>query len=88
MAGSKSLQFIEVPPLDPSAQVLEAFDVSKGDAWFDGLNAFCSPAELNRLVHSLLHSELESGDLNLTEARPRFGRGLFNMKYVAEGHRS
>ena len=66
---------------------MEPFDVSRGAKWCDGLNAFFPPGELSRLVQGLLQQELEEGQMALTEARERFGRGLLNTRYIGEGER-
>ena len=79
------LQLIEGPRLDALAQVLEPFEVSRADEWFDGLNASIQPAQLRKLLHTLLQSELDKQNLALTEARQTFGRGLMNNRFIGEG---
>ena len=84
---ASTLELIEGPQLGADSQVLEPYDVSRGDAWVDGLNPFFQPEELSKLAHSLLHSEFDKRHLTLTEPRENFGRGLMNMRYVGEGER-
>ena len=52
---SSTLQFIQGPQVDALSQVLEPFDVSRGNAWFEGLNPILGPAQLNKVVLSLQH---------------------------------
>ena len=40
---------------------------------------------MNKLAHDLLQSELDTWNLGMTEERPKFGRGLTNTRYIAEG---
>ena len=79
------MSLIEAQVVAAEDQVLEAFDVSKGDHWADGINRDFEPDTFLKLMNPLLHSELDSTNLALELVRQGLGRGLRSNKWIGEG---
>ena len=79
------LQIIEGPTVPADVQVVEAYDISRGNQWFEGLNRMFAGADLHRLIHSLLRKELDEHNFVLIEPRSTYGRGLSSTAFIPEG---
>ena len=79
------MSLIEVHHNAAQDGALEAFDVSKGDHWADGINREFEPATLLKLMNPLLNQELDSTNLALEAPRQGIGRGLRNNMWMGEG---
>ena len=74
-----------IPAKVVGPQTMEAFDVSQGPLWNDGLNKMPPAAPLSKEVANLVASELDKFNLSLSHAHETRGRGLMTRTHVAEG---
>jgi hypothetical protein len=82
-AFGQDLQFLPAAVVGP--QILEAYDVSQGALWNDGLNKMPPAGPLSRESAGLLAQELEQYSLSVTTVHETRGRGIVSLRHVAEG---
>ena len=66
-------------------QVLEAYDVSTGAEWVDGINKCLSGDALDACAGRLVAEQLDKLELKITHMDPTTGRGLETTKFMRDG---
>ena len=69
----------------PQPQVVEAYDVSQGSCWHDGLNRSIPAAALGSHTTDLIRREAEENSLRITGMQPNKGRGLETLTARRDG---
>ena len=78
-------QYMDVALKRSAHESLEAYDLSQGSAWNEGLNRVVLASMLVRGSHALVRREAEEFSLRLSAIVPGKGRGLEALKATREG---
>ena len=85
LSPTESLKCIHVPKVPLAHQLISAYEVSSGDKWCDGLNKVHWEADaLSELVAHQVEHDLSLGDVTITAADEKSGRGLVAARGIRE----
>ena len=73
------LQYIDIAWAPNSSKILDPFDISKGDKFYEGVNLQYEEVQLDALVAPLVELERSMYHVGLTPARAKGGRGVVTI---------
>lgn len=85
-AHSGAFEMIEGPDLSDEPQVIEAWDVTQGETWYEGLNLVLPAEQVANNMQTLFDSELQVAPLRVKAPEGQFGRGLVATRGLREAH--
>ena len=72
-------QYIAIEWAPNCSKIIDPFDISKGDKFYEGVNHQYEEAQLDALVTPLVEAERSLYDVGLTPARAKGGRGVVTI---------